>query len=406
MNPAFPDFTGANTLHSVSLKVTVKLPTVVTNPISNISGTTATGNGSITDLGIPNPTQYGVVWSTSPNPTIALSTLTTQGAIYATAAFTSSITGLAPGTIYHVRAYATNSAGTAYGADQTFTSAVAPTVTTQPVTGIGTIVAIGNGNIISFGVPNPTQYGVVWSTTSDPTTALSTKTVQGAIALTGPFTSSINGLIPNTLYHVRAYATNSMGTSYGADVTFTSAGPSITTPAPTSLTGFSTFVGTASASQTFNVGGALVGDLVINAPKNYELRESGTPVYVSSISFTPVSGVVLTKTIEIRIAATAPIGTVLGNVECKSTGAITQNVAVNGTVSAIALTASNPVVTLTKGYDGNTSAAVTPGNLSGVLASDAGKVVLIATAVYDNSNVGTGKTITVTYGLTGSAAGN
>jgi len=44
--------------------------------------------------------------------------------------------------------------------------------------------------------------------------------------------------------------------------------------------------------------------------------------------------------------------------------------------------------------------------LSGVIASDAGNVALTAIAVYDNANVGTGKTITVTYGLTGSAAGN
>jgi len=66
------------------------------------------------------------------------------------------------GTKYYVRAYATNTAGTGYGADQTFTTTgVAPIVTTQPVTGIGTVVATGNGNITYLGAPNPTQYGVV-----------------------------------------------------------------------------------------------------------------------------------------------------------------------------------------------------------------------------------------------------
>jgi uncharacterized repeat protein (TIGR02543 family) len=70
-------------------------------------------------------------------------------------------------------------------------------------------------------VPNPTQYGVVWSTAINPTVALATKTAQGIPAGTGAFTSSITGLTAGTLYHVRAYATNSTGTAYGADVTFT-----------------------------------------------------------------------------------------------------------------------------------------------------------------------------------------
>ncbi|MBL7968240.1 MAG: hypothetical protein JNK09_14655, partial [Prolixibacteraceae bacterium] len=92
-------------------------PTVTTQAVSSISTTTATGNGNITDLGVPNPTQYGVVWSTSTNPTVALTTKTAQGAIAATGAFTSSITGLSANTTYYVKAYATNTAGTSYGSE-------------------------------------------------------------------------------------------------------------------------------------------------------------------------------------------------------------------------------------------------------------------------------------------------
>jgi uncharacterized repeat protein (TIGR02543 family) len=62
---------------------------------------------------------------------------------------------------------------------------------------------------------------VVWSTAINPTVVLATKTAQGIPAGTGAFTSSITGLTAGTLYHVRAYATNSTGTAYGADVTFT-----------------------------------------------------------------------------------------------------------------------------------------------------------------------------------------
>ena len=80
------------------------------------------------------------------------------------------MTGLTPGTLYHVRAYATNAAGTAYGEEVTFTAHLAPTVTTQAVTNIGTTTATGNGTITVLGVPDPSQHGVVWSTSPNPTT--------------------------------------------------------------------------------------------------------------------------------------------------------------------------------------------------------------------------------------------
>ena len=104
-------------------------PTVTTQAVSSITSTTATGNGNITDLGSPNPIQYGVVWSTSTNPTIALTTKTTQGAVSATGAFISNITGLTAGTTYYVRAYATNTANTSYGAEVSFTTQSTPTIT-------------------------------------------------------------------------------------------------------------------------------------------------------------------------------------------------------------------------------------------------------------------------------------
>ena len=200
---------------------TLLLPTVTTQAVTNITTTTATGNGNITSLGIPNPTQYGMTWDTLPNPTIALTTKTAQGVPSGTGAFTSNITGLTPGTLYHVRAYVTNAAGTAYGDDVTFTAYIAPTVTTQAVTNITATTATGNGNVTSLGVPNPTQHGVVWDTSANPTITLPTKTTDGPVNTTGAFTSVISGLTPGTLYHVRAYATNAVNTVYGTDVTFT-----------------------------------------------------------------------------------------------------------------------------------------------------------------------------------------
>jgi hypothetical protein len=48
---------------------TLKVPTLTTQAVSDIDQTTATGNGNLTDLGIPNPTAHGICWSTSTNPT-------------------------------------------------------------------------------------------------------------------------------------------------------------------------------------------------------------------------------------------------------------------------------------------------------------------------------------------------
>ncbi|MEP7137573.1 MAG: right-handed parallel beta-helix repeat-containing protein, partial [Chloroflexota bacterium] len=99
----------------------LELPTVTTQAVTAIGTTTATGNGNITSLGVPNPTQHGVVWSTLANPTIA-DNKTTDGPVSVTGAFTSNITGLTAGALYHVRAYATNFVDTAYGADVTFSA--------------------------------------------------------------------------------------------------------------------------------------------------------------------------------------------------------------------------------------------------------------------------------------------
>jgi hypothetical protein len=77
-----------------------------------------------------------------------------------------------------------------------------------------------------------------------------------------------------------------------------------------------------------------------------------------------------------------------------------------GVITAKVLTVSDPVLTTHKVVDGNTNAAVTPGVLSGVEPSDISNVVITAIGTYDDATVGINKTITVVYGLTGSAAGN
>ena len=196
-----------------------ELPVVTSQAATGINTTSAVGNGTITDLGGPNPTQHGVCWGTSVDPTIA-GNRTEEGAVGSTGVFTSTMTGLTPGMLYHYRAYATNTVNTAYGADRTFTTLAAPSVTTQAATNVTDSTAVGNGTITGLGVPNPTQHGVCWGTSANPTVS-GNRTEEGAVGSTGAFTGAMTGLTPGTLYHYRAYATNSVDTVYGADQTFT-----------------------------------------------------------------------------------------------------------------------------------------------------------------------------------------
>ncbi|TFG42393.1 MAG: hypothetical protein E4H43_03205, partial [Bacteroidia bacterium] len=78
--------------------------------------------------------------------------------------------------------------------------------------------AVSGGNIASDGGGTVTARGVCWSSTSQTPTTSDSKTTDGSG--TGSFTSNITGLSPGTEYYIRAYATNSAGTSYGNMVSF------------------------------------------------------------------------------------------------------------------------------------------------------------------------------------------
>lgn len=102
------------------------LPTgVTTATIAQISHTGAISGGTVTADGGTNITNRGVVWATTANPTITLSTKTTDGSGIGT--YNSIISGLSPNTLYYVRAYATNGVGTTYGDEKTFTTTSSPT---------------------------------------------------------------------------------------------------------------------------------------------------------------------------------------------------------------------------------------------------------------------------------------
>ena len=196
---------------------TATLATLTTNSITSILPTTAVSGGNITSSGGASITQRGVCWSTSLYPTIT-DNKTNDGT--GTGSYTSSISGLSPNTTYYVRAYATNSGGTNYGFQLGFTtpSITTPSITTNTITSITQITGTSGGNITSNGGATVTQRGVCWNTSPSPTTS-SNKTIDGTGS--GSFASNITGLTPSKTYYVRAYATNSAGTSYGNELNFT-----------------------------------------------------------------------------------------------------------------------------------------------------------------------------------------
>ena len=196
------------------------LPTVTTSEVSNISSTAATLAGNLVSAGITAVSERGFCYSTTETPTTAGTHVAATGT--GTGSFTSSMTGLTAGTTYYVRAYATNSVGTAYGTQQTFTTPTIPTVTTNTVSNIAATTASCGGNVTATGGADVTARGVCWSTSQNPTVSDS-HTTNGTG--TGSFTSSMTGLTAGTTYYVRAYATNSVGTAYGTQQTFTTPTP-------------------------------------------------------------------------------------------------------------------------------------------------------------------------------------
>jgi len=195
---------------------TLALAPVLTTTKSIANSDSIKSGGNITKDGGSPVTARGVCWSTTQNPTIA-NTKTTNGA--GTGIFTSSVTGLLPGKVYYIRAYATNSIGTGYGAqDTTTTKAVLPVITTTAISSVTITTAKSGGNIISNGGTIVTEHGICWGTTQNPTTA-GNKIISESPG-TGIYTGSLISLTPNITYFVRAYATNVAGTAYGEQITF------------------------------------------------------------------------------------------------------------------------------------------------------------------------------------------
>lgn len=295
----------------------VALPTVSTNTVTDIGSTRATAGGEVIADGGETIIARGVCWNTAPNPTTSNSHTTDSIGV---GTFISNITGLTASTTYYLRAYATNAAGTSYGDESTFTTLdmILPTVTTDTLYNIMTSSAIARGTVVNDGNDAITACGVCWSTSPNPTiTDDHTSDNTG----TGHFVSNITGLDPASTYYLRAYATNSIGTAYGEDISFNTFAitlPTVSTNTVSDITSNSAIAGgnvLSDGGDTIIARGvcwSIYPDPTVD--DSHTTDGSGIGGFVSNIS-----GLSVSTTYYLRAYATNSLGTAYGNYELFTT---------------------------------------------------------------------------------------
>ena len=203
-----------------SIVVEDEMPQVKTGEVTDITMSTAKCAGEVTDEGTSSVTERGVCYGISANPTVNDSCVSNGTGM---GQYAVQLSGLTPNTSYHVRAYAKSAVGVSYGNDVTFTTlkeiiTQVPVVTTNVVTEISMVGALLGGEVIAQGASHVTSRGVCWGITHNPVPTSGNYMPCGSGM--GVFSVAVSDLVPNTIYYVRAYATNSYGTSYGSEVSF------------------------------------------------------------------------------------------------------------------------------------------------------------------------------------------
>ena len=193
-------------------------PTVKTTQVNKVSGKQAEVTGEIESTGGEPLSSYGFAYSKNTSPTVDDTKI--EVGQDGSGEFKATLTELDVSTKYYVRAYATNPRGTSYGEELSFTTSDGkPGVTTlgyEDVTGNSVLV---NGRIDDDGGEDLTSYGFAYAETSDPT--IDGFKLEVGKDGDGNYQGQLTGLKTETKYYIRAYATNTNGTSYGEEIEIT-----------------------------------------------------------------------------------------------------------------------------------------------------------------------------------------
>src|SRR6266581_258578 len=204
------------TVPTVVVSTPPGLPVLATMAASSVTSASATLNGLVNPDGAATTAcfEYGTSTNYGANtPGMNLGTGVNSLAV------NSSISGLLPGTTYHVNLVATNALGSTAGADATFaTPAIAPTVITQSAGGITSSNATFIGAVDPDGASTTAYFEYGTSTTYGAATPVINL---GAGTNSMAASAVISSLLPRTTYHFHLVASSAAGKTAGADATFT-----------------------------------------------------------------------------------------------------------------------------------------------------------------------------------------
>ena len=296
------------------------LPSFSAMKISDVTTTSATFTCTVTDYGIDVVSEVG--YYVGKDEDVDVATAIKVSEVFTSMTFTLTVEGLEVGQDYFVKAYALNSAGEGYSDISTFkTTSTAPGVITVGSSELSATSAELSGEVTDDNGEIITERGFVWMKGSGtPTTSSSKLTADGT---TGAFTATLTDVTPNQIYSYRAYAINSMGTSYGEVMTFEIQVdlPTVTTDEVTDITDFSAVSG----GNVTADGGAdiLAKGIVWSRSKNPTVDlETKTDEGTGLDSFTStMSNLTSGSTYYVRAYATNVAGTGYGKeMEFKTTG--------------------------------------------------------------------------------------
>jgi uncharacterized protein (TIGR02145 family) len=206
-------FTACQKQEKVSTAIVYTLEVSKITPSTAISGGTISTNAWLIS--------WGLCWSTESMPTTdnLIVIDSTRRSTLRGNSFSMKITGLQGNTKYYVRALAINTNGIGYGNEFSFTTqpATVPVLNTSAATNITSVTITTGGKLLNTGGADVTDIGVCWSTSTNP---LITNSKMSNAVDTGYFISPLTGLSPETIYYLRAYATNKLGTGYGNEFSF------------------------------------------------------------------------------------------------------------------------------------------------------------------------------------------